>query len=308
MSEQKDAALYDAKKDAISASQYDLPPDAGYCREKKESRGKNRFTDKTIIITGGSGVFGSCCAERFASEGAHVALFDINEKAGLEVQQRLQAAHKTRTILFKKVDICNELQVNVAVAETKAAFPSKRIDYLFNNAGYQGDFKKLHEYSVDDFRRVIDINVNGTFIMLKAVSNAMRTQEPSGGSIVQTASMAAHSGPPNMIAYGTSKSAVFHMTRIAAKDLAPYNIRVNSVSPAFIGPGFMWSRQIELQAKANSVYYDKDPKVVKEQMVGCTPLKRYGSTEEVIGPVAFLLSDDASYLTGVDIQITGGIN
>ena len=80
------------------------------------------------------------------------------------------------------------------------------------------------------------------------------------------------------------------------------------MSPAFIGPGFMWGRQIELQAKANSVYYDKDPKVVRDQMIGATPLKRYGSTDEVIGPVAFLLSDDASYLTGVDIQITGGIN
>ena len=136
----------------------------------------------------------------------------------------------------------------------------------------------------------------------------MIKQEPQGGSIVQTASMAAHSGPPNMIAYGSSKSAVFHMTRIAAKDLAPYNIRVNSVSPAFIGPGFMWGRQIELQAKAGSVYYDKDPNIVKDQMIGATPLKRYGSVDEVIGPVAFLLSDDASYLTGVDIQITGGIN
>lgn len=98
------------------------------------------------------------------------------------------------------------------------------------------------------------------------------------------------------------------MTRIAAKDLAPYNIRVNGVSPAFIGPGFMWGRQIELQAKADSVYYDKDPEVVKTQMIGATPLKRYGSVDEVIGPVAFLLSDDASYLTGVDIQITGGMN
>lgn len=111
-----------------------------------------------------------------------------------------------------------------------------------------------------------------------------------------------------MIAYGSSKSAVFHMTRIAAKDLAPSNIRVNSVSPAFIGPGFMWSRQIELQAGANSIYYDPDPNIVKEQMINSTPLKRYGSIDEVIGSVLFLLSDDASYLTGVDIQITGGIN
>lgn len=154
----------------------------------------------------------------------------------------------------------------------------------------------------------MDINVTGVFIVLKTVSNVMISQKPQGGSIVNTSSMAAHSGPPNMIAYGTSKSGVYHMTRIAAKDLAPYNIRVNSISPAFIGPGFMWTRQIELQAAANSVYYDKDPKIVQQQMINATPLKRYGSIQEVIGPVTFLLSDDASYLTGVDIQITGGIN
>eukprot|EP00755_Sulcionema_specki_P011883 Sspe_Gene.8074::Locus_2751_Transcript_5_5_Confidence_0.250_Length_640::g.8074::m.8074 len=130
-------------------------------------------------------------------------------------------------------------------------------------------------------------------------------KESGGGAIVNTASMAAHSGPPNMIAYGTSKAAVLHMTRIAAKDYAPHNIRVNSVSPAFIGPGFMWTRQIELQAAADSQYYDKDPAVVAQQMVGSTPLRRYGLIDEVIGPVTFLLSDDASYLTGVDIQITG---
>ena len=70
----------------------------------------------------------------------------------------------------------------------------------------------------------------------------------------------------------------------------------------------MWSRQIELQAGANSIYYDKDPNVVACQMINSTPLRRYGAIEEVIGPVSFLLSDDASYLTGVDIQVTGGMN
>jgi len=183
-----------------------------------------------------------------------------------------------------------------------------RIDYLFNNAGYQGDFVKLHLYDTKDFRKVLDINVTGVFIVLKTVADAMIKQKPQGGVIVNTASMAAHSAPPNMVAYATSKSAVFHMTRVAAKDLAPFNIRVNSVSPAFIGPGFMWTRQIELQAASDSVYYDKDPKVVKDQMINSTPLKRYGSIDEVISPVCFLFSDDASYLNGVDIQITGGMN
>ncbi|KAF8820177.1 putative Levodione reductase [Cardiosporidium cionae] len=204
------------------------------------------------------------------------------------------------------VDVTKYEQVEAVVSSVKADFG--RIDYLFNNAGYQGEFAMTHEYPVDDFKRVIDINLIGVFNVLRAVSRAMIEQSPQGGVIVNTASMAAHSAPPNMVAYACSKSAVFHMSRITAKDLAPYNIRVNSVSPAFIGPGFMWTRQIELQALANSVYYDKNPQVVAEQMVGASPLKRYGGIPEVIGPVLFLFSDDASYLTGVDIQITGGMN
>jgi NAD(P)-dependent dehydrogenase (short-subunit alcohol dehydrogenase family) len=96
------------------------------------------------------------------------------------------------------------------------------------------------------------------------------------------------------------------MTVIAAKDLAPFDIRVNSISPAYIGPGFMWTRQVELQAKAGSVYFSEDPEKVAYQMVDSVPMRRYGSINEVIGPVLFLLSDDASYLTGIDIKITGG--
>ena len=134
----------------------------------------------------------------------------------------------------------------------------------------------------------------------------MSKQEPRGGSIVNTASMAGIAAPPNMIAYSASKAAVKHMTVIAAKDLAPFDIRVNSISPAYIGPGFMWTRQVELQAKARSVYFSEDPEQVASQMVDSVPMRRYGSINEVIGPVLFLLSDDASYLTGIDIKITGG--
>ena len=134
----------------------------------------------------------------------------------------------------------------------------------------------------------------------------MQKQEPRGGSIVNTASMAGIGAPPNMIGYSASKAAVKHMTTIAAKDLAPFDIRVNSISPAYIGPGFMWTRQVELQAKAGSVYFSEDPEKVASQMVDSVPMRRYGSINEVIGPVLFLLSDDASYLTGIDIKVTGG--
>ena len=163
--------------------------------------------------------------------------------------------------------------------------------------------KEENVSNAEDYKKILDINVTGAFIMLKTISNIMSKQEPRGGSIVNTASMAGIAAPPNMIAYSASKAAVKHMTVIAAKDLAPFDIRVNSISPAYIGPGFMWTRQVELQAKAESIYFSEDPKQVASQMVNSVPMRRYGSINEVIGPVLFLLSDDSSYLTGIDLSL-----
>ena len=123
--------------------------------------------------------------------------------------------------------------------------------------------------------------------------------------MVNTASMA-KGGAPNMAAYSASKAAVVALTKTAAKDLAPDSIRVNSVSPAFIGPGLMWDRQVQLQADTPSQYFADDPDEVAAQMIGSVPLRRYGSLDEVAAAVLFLLSDDASYITAFDIEISGG--
>jgi NAD(P)-dependent dehydrogenase (short-subunit alcohol dehydrogenase family) len=128
----------------------------------------------------------------------------------------------------------------------------------------------------------------------------------TGGAIVNIASMAGVSGAPNMPAYSASKAAVIGLTKAAAKDLAPQGIRVNAVSPAFIGPGRMWETQVERQAAAGSQYYATDPDTVAEQMIGMVPMRRFGSVHEVASVVAFLLSDDASYVTGVNIEVSGG--
>ena len=96
------------------------------------------------------------------------------------------------------------------------------------------------------------------------------------------------------------------LTKAAAKDLAPRGIRVNAVSPAFIGPGCMWDTQVARQAAAGSQYYATDPPEVAEQMIGLVPMRRYGSAREVATVVAFLLSDDASYVTGVNVEVSGG--
>ena len=125
------------------------------------------------------------------------------------------------------------------------------------------------------------------------------------GSIVNVASEAT-CGAPNMIAYSASKGAVLSMTRTASKDLAPYNIRVNCISPCFIGDNKMWDRQCELQARVDSIYYSNDPKEVAKQMIARVPVRRVGTIEEVISVTAFLLSDLSSYVIGQDIHITGG--
>lgn len=258
------------------------------------------FTDKTILITGGAGDIGEAVAQRFAAGGANLALTDI-DSAKLEAVAAKLRPHGTALETYP-CDVTDSSQVEAMVEAVVERFG--RIDYLFNNAGYQGLFVKTPDYPDEDFRKVIDINVMGAFYVLKAVSRRMR--EAGGGAIVNTASYAGIIGPPNMLAYAASKFAVIGITKTAAKDLAPYNIRVNAVSPSLIGPGYMWTRQTELQAAADSQYFDRDPKVVERQMIASVPMRRLGRLEEVASGVAFLLSDEASYITGFNLEITGG--
>ena len=294
--------LYDSTKGGLSSELYSFEKIKGFCHEKTDTKAYGRFNGKTVIITGAKGDFGQVCSKRMAQEGANIGFLDILDTESLAIQ--FKKDYPDQIFHSFQVDITKEDQAIEVSKEIEKKF--KRIDHLFNNAGYQGDFTNTLNYAVEDFRKIIDINVTGAFIMLKTISNIMSKQEPRGGSIVNTASMAGIGAPPNMIAYSASKAAVKHMTVIAAKDLAPFDIRVNSISPAYIGPGFMWTRQVELQAKAGSVYFSEDPEKVAYQMVDSVPMRRYGSINEVIGPVLFLLSDDASYLTGIDIKITGG--
>ena len=133
------------------------------------------------------------------------------------------------------------------------------------------------------------------------------------GSIVNTASCAGLGVPTLMVAYGASKAAVTHLSKISAVDLAPHGIRVNSISPAYIGPedGYMWKRQVQLQAEGNPTnapeyYFSNDADTVEKQMIGSVPLRRAGDVEEVINAALFLLSDESSYMTGVDLNISGG--
>jgi len=258
------------------------------------------FAGKTIVITGGAGDIGRTTAHRFAANGAGIVLFDLNESKMAEVAHEL-ATFNVPVATFR-CDVTHTDEVFRAFAQSVEQLG--QIDYVFNNAGYQGGFAQTDQYPEDDFQKVIQVNVIGVFHVLKAAAQYLRVA--GGGAIVNMASYAGVVGPPNMLAYGASKFAVIGMTQTAAKDLAPYGIRVNSLSPSLIGPGLMWTRQTELQAAVGSQYFDADPKIVEQQMINSVPLRRLGTLDEVANGVAFLMSDESSYTTGFNLEITGG--
>jgi 2-dehydro-3-deoxy-L-rhamnonate dehydrogenase (NAD+) len=254
------------------------------------------------LVTGAAGDIGSAIARLLAERGYALALADHpSASEGLQgVAEECEGLGVA--VAVAPFDVVDAAAASVAVRElsTELGPPVG----LVNNAGYQGRFASIDRYPLDDARHVVEVNVLGTINVLAVVSRSM-IAAGTGGAIVNTASMAGVSGAPNMSAYSASKAAVIGLTKSAAKDLAPAGIRVNAVSPGFIGPGRMWDTQVAAQAAAGSRYYATDPAVVAEEMIGMVPMRRLGSPDEVARVVAFLLSDEASYLTGVNIEIAG---
>jgi NAD(P)-dependent dehydrogenase (short-subunit alcohol dehydrogenase family) len=244
----------------------------------------------TVLVTGAAGDIGTAIAEVLVERGHRLALADHPDAS-----ERLDELCRRLGAECVPFDVTDEAAVAAAVDGLAP------LGGLVNNAGYQGVFTSVDRYPLDDARRVIEVNVLGVMTVLAAAARVM-----TGGAIVNVASMAGVSGAPNMPAYSASKAAVIGLTKAAAKDLAPMGIRVYAVSPAFIGPGRMWETQVARQAAAGSQYYATDPEAVAAQMIELVPMRRYGSVHEVANVVAFLLSDDASYVNGVNLEVSGG--
>ena len=264
------------------------------------------LTGSTALVTGAGGDIGRTVAVRLARSGAAVVLTDLDRAAeGLErTRSECAAAGSDSRILVAPADVTDA--GSVAACFDAAHERLRTPDMVFNNAGVQGELLPLQDYPIDDFAFVIDVNVKGIFHVLLEAARRMRMAGVEG-AIVNSASMAGVEGAANMPAYSASKGEVMSLTRSASKDLAPLGIRVNAVSPAFIGEGLMWDRQVERQAKAGSQYYSTDPAVVAQEMVGAVPLRRTGTLDEVAATVVWLLSDESSYVNGQNVIISGGI-
>jgi 2-dehydro-3-deoxy-L-rhamnonate dehydrogenase (NAD+) len=255
------------------------------------------------LVTGAAGDIGRAVAARLADDGWRLALTD-HPRAGERLAD-LSAALETggANVWTGICDVTDAAAVRSLVGDCCRHVGAP--NGLFNNAGMQGSFGPVPNIDLADARLILEVNVVGVLTVLQEVAAAM-IRAKRRGAVVNAASMAGVSGAPNMAAYSASKAAVIGLTKSAAKDLAPAGIRVNSVSPAFIGPGAMWDAQVAAQANVGSQYFSREPAVVARQMIDMVPMRRYGSPQEVASVVAFLLSDQSSYITGHNIEISGG--
>jgi NAD(P)-dependent dehydrogenase (short-subunit alcohol dehydrogenase family) len=259
--------------------------------------------DRYALVTGAAGDLGRAACVALAQDGWSLLISDHPSQASGLDDTRDACASSQVEIESLHFDVT----ARDAVADAVGSFAAHHGPpaAVVANAGVQGDFAPVHEHDIDTLRRVLDVNVVGVFITIQ-VSATLMIEAQSGGSIVATASMAGVNGAPNMPAYAASKAAVLGLTKTASRDLAPHGIRVNAISPAFIGPGAMWDNQVARQAAAGSRYYSSDPQEVARQMIDMVPLRRYGAPSEVADVICYLAGDRSSYLTGINIEIAGG--
>jgi len=252
----------------------------------------SRFSDRVAIITGGAGGIGRAAALRLASEGAAVAVVDLPGADGDSVIREIEAIGGTAW--FLPADATKWKEITKAVDE--AARLGGRLDYIFNNAGINGPQARTHEYPEDDFDKVMGVNMKSVWLGMRAAIPHMLER---GGAILNTASTAGYIAYSGMSAYTASKHAVMGLTKCVALEYADIPIRVNCICPAPIATPMM--RDTELRVNP------EDPEAAHRLFAAMQPLNRYGTPEEVGALIAFLLSDEAGFITGAPYLIDGGL-
>ena len=250
--------------------------------------------NKVIIITGAAMGLGLAAAQELASRGASLTLVDYNEKGLEEAKKEINNQHPDSKIVTVVADVSNEEAVKNYVDQTVKAFG--RIDGLYNNAGIEGKQAGMTEYDVNVFKKVIDINLMGVYYGMRYVIPVMKNQ--NYGRIVNVASVGGIRGVLNQVPYVASKHAVSGMTKNAALEYGRDGINTNAIAPgAILTP---------MVAEAFKQVNPGDPKAAETEYAQRNPVKRLGLPHEVAKVVAFLLSEDASYVNGQTIAIDGG--
>lgn len=242
-----------------------------------------RFNNKTAIVTGGASGIGEATVIQFAKEGAKVVISDMSKK-GQELSDQLNKDGYDTT--FIPCDVSKEDEVKNLVDKTVEKYGS--LDVLFANAGI-GGITLVHETSFEDWKKIIDVNLHGVFLCNKYAIIQMLTQE-NGGSIVNNDSIHGVVGKVGVGAYSAAKGGVKLLTQTESAEYAAKGIRVNNVNPGYINTPLLADMPAEL----------------KQELIKLHPIGRLGKAEEVAKAVAFLASDDASFITGASLLVDGG--
>jgi len=244
------------------------------------------FKNKTTIVTGAASGIGKSTAELYAKEGANVVLSDIDEKKG---NAAAEAINKNGgNAIFIKADVSSHDDCRSLVEQTVKHFG--RLDVACNNAGIGGEQNPVADYSIENWNKVIAVNLSSVFYCMKYEIKAML--EAGGGSIVNIASILGNTSFENSAAYVSAKHGVVGLTKNAAVEYAKKNIRVNSVGPAFIHTPLI----AELEKDKEAYNF----------LVSLHPIGRLGKPEEVAELVIWLSSDKASFVTGSYYPVDGG--
>jgi NAD(P)-dependent dehydrogenase (short-subunit alcohol dehydrogenase family) len=252
----------------------------------------SRLQDKVVVITGGAGGIGRAAGALFVEEGAQVLLVDLDESALRDAVSEIGS----NSISYCVADVTRSEDNAAMVACAEERYGG--VDVLLANAGIEGDVAPITEYDEARFDQVLNVNVKGPFLGLKAVAPAMIKR--GGGSVVITSSIAGVQGAPGLSAYVTSKHAVIGLMRSAAKEFAPLGIRVNTVNPSPVETEMM--RRLE-----KGIGGEEASAEVKAGMAARIPMQRYAEAEDIARVMLYLASDDSAFVTGSVNMADGGM-
>ena len=238
--------------------------------------------DRVAIVTGGAQGFGFAISKRFVKSGAKVIIWDIDKKTAEEAINKINSEN----CIYQIVDVKNFEQISKNIIEVEKKF--KKIDIFINNAGITGINATIAEYPVEEWKKVIDLNLNSVFYCCKAVVPFMIKN--NFGRIVNIASIAGKEGNPNAGAYSSSKAGVIGLTKSLGKELAQKNIAVNCVTPA----------------AAKTRIFDQMTKEHINYMLSKIPRNKFAKVEELASLVAWLSSEENSFSTAAVFDLSGG--